>query len=394
MAKVQSISDIYIDRSYYARALNLGTKPDGSRWRVIIRAKTKSGLATKLAERLKELEDGSYRPGSSPTVGAWMDYWLDNIAAKRLSPRVVDNYRAVRRNHIKHIQGRKIADLTPADVRHLETAIRKAGGSGRTSQTAYYTLSGVLKDAMREGIAQRNVCSLVDPPKDDSTPRDAYSRAEAEALLRVLSASPAKTESKWLLRLLNGVRQGECLGLEWERVNLDDAVLDISWQLQRIPWKHGDNCGCAKKVNKARCPQKQPAVPDGYEYRPCYMGKWFTRPKTTTSMRIMPMAGRLADAMKRHYETSDKQGLVWKDAKGRPIDVADDNAEWYRICEVAGVRKLVPHSARHTMVSILLDQGVSPEVIRQIAGHSTVLSTRNYMHLSQDSARTALESWG
>ena len=109
---------------------------------------------------------------------------------------------------------------------------------------------------------------------------------------------------------------------------------------------------------------------------------------------IMPMAGRLADAMKRHYETSDKQGLVWKDRKGRPIDVADDNAEWYRICEVAGVRKLVPHSARHTMVSILLDQGVSPEVIRQIAGHSTVLSTRNYMHLSQDSARTALESWG
>ena len=59
MAKVQSISDIYIDRSYYARALNLGTKPDGTRWRVIIRAKTKSGLATKLAERLKELEDGS-----------------------------------------------------------------------------------------------------------------------------------------------------------------------------------------------------------------------------------------------------------------------------------------------------------------------------------------------
>ena len=49
MAKVQSISDIYIDRSYYARALNLGTKPDGTRWRVIIRAKTKSGLATKLA---------------------------------------------------------------------------------------------------------------------------------------------------------------------------------------------------------------------------------------------------------------------------------------------------------------------------------------------------------
>ena len=394
MAKVQSISDIYIDRSYYARALNLGTKPDGSRWRVIIRAKTKSGLATKLAERLKELEDGSYRPGTTPTVGSWFDYWVENIAAKRVRPNVLANYRSYGRNHIKHIKGRKLDELTPADVRHMEKMIRKHGGSGRTSQAVHNTLSGALKSAMREGIIQRNVCDLVDAPKDDSTPRDAYSRAEAEALLKALATMPAAVESRWLSRLLNGVRQAECLGLEWERVNLDDAVLDISWQLQRIPWKHGDNCGCAKNVTNARCPQKQPAVPDGYEYRPCYMGKHFVRPKTTTSMRIMPMAGRLADVMKRHYETSDKTGLVWKDAKGRPIDVADDNAEWYRICDVAGVRKLVPHSARHTMVSILLDQGVSPEVIRQIAGHSTVLSTRNYMHLSQDSARTALESWG
>ena len=94
MAKVQSISDIYIDRSYYARALNLGTKPDGTRWRVIIRAKTKSGLATKLAERLKELEDGSYRPGTTPTVGSWFDYWVENIAAKRVRPNVLANYRS------------------------------------------------------------------------------------------------------------------------------------------------------------------------------------------------------------------------------------------------------------------------------------------------------------
>ena len=72
MAKVQSISGLYIDRSYYARALNLGTKSDGTRWRVIIRAKTKSGLVTKLAELLKELEDGSHRPGST-TVGSWFD---------------------------------------------------------------------------------------------------------------------------------------------------------------------------------------------------------------------------------------------------------------------------------------------------------------------------------
>lgn len=46
------------------------------------------------------------------------------------------------------------------------------------------------------------------------------------------------------------------------------------------------------------------------------------------------------------------------------------------------------------MVTLLLEAGVSPEVIRQLAGHSTILSTRNYMHLGQDAARQALSVLG
>jgi len=41
------------------------------------------------------------------------------------------------------------------------------------------------------------------------------------------------------------------------------------------------------------------------------------------------------------------------------------------------------------MITLLMEAGVQPEIIRQITGHSTIPSTRNYMHLGQDATRTA-----
>ena len=84
---------------------------------------------------------------------------------------------------------------------------------------------------------------------------------------------------------------------------------------------------------------------------------------------------------------------VFPDTGGRPMNPKDDAEAWRSICQLSGVRVLTLHSARHTMVSILLEHGVPADVIRQIAGHSSVLSTRNYMHVGQDQARRALETW-
>lgn len=33
------------------------------------------------------------------------------------------------------------------------------------------------------------------------------------------------------------MRQAECLGLTWDAVDLDNGTLDVSWQLQALPWQ-------------------------------------------------------------------------------------------------------------------------------------------------------------
>ena len=52
------------------------------------------------------------------------------------------------------------------------------------------------------------------------------------------------------------------------------------------------------------------------------------------------------------------------------------------------------HAARHTTATLLLEQGVDAEVIKQILGHSQIVTTRGYQHVSLELARRAVDELG
>ncbi|HAT1133969.1 TPA: site-specific integrase [Corynebacterium striatum] len=396
MPKVRSIGNLNRDTKtgLYYRILDLGHRPNGNRWRVRVTAKNKQRLNVKVKAKVEELENDTYSPGDMPTLNVWWEYWCDHIAFHRVKPNVLRNYRGYGRNHIRHIGKNKLDQLTPDHVRYLHKKMHNEGLSDRMVQAVHNTLSKCLKDAVVEGKIPTNPCDRMDRPKANSKERESFTRDEVKAIITTAQGDGHMLYARWLMALLLGARQSECLGLEWERVDLDAGLLDLSWQVQRIPWMHGENCGCPPQVKGARCPIKRPAAPSGYEHRPCYMGKWFVRPKTKSSQRLLPIPAPLLAELMVLHERSMGEGLVFHDDRFRPVDNSDDDLAWANLCERAGVRPLVLHSARHTMVSLLLDAGVDAETIRQIAGHSTVLSTRGYMHVSTDAARAALDRLG
>lgn len=372
--------------------IDLGYKPDGSRHRVELTAKSKNALIDKRRDKIREIEDGTYTSGRVPTVSAWWTHWCDTVAFQRVRPTTLDNYRSYGRVHIPHIGKRKLDKLTVDDVRHLHQKMREGGASDRTVQAVHNTLSKAMKDAVREGIIRQNPCDRMDRPKANSDERGAYSLAEARAIITTAKGDGPRWESRWLMALMLGARQAECLGLEWDRVDLTGGTVDVSWQVQRISWTHGPKCGCKAGTSAARCPHRVPDAPSHLDIRHCHAGVWFTRPKTAASVRHIPLPRPLLVALRAWREETTGTGLVWHDM-GKPLLPRDDVKAWKELCGRAGVRALTLHSARHTMVTLLLDAGVDPEVIRQIAGHSTILSTRGYMHVSLEQARRALDVW-
>lgn len=398
MPQVRGESPIRWDesRKSWVCTIDLGRKPNGKRNRKLIHSKDRNALIRARREFVRAIEDGTYSPGRVPTVAVWFEHWLDEIAADRVRPRVLANYRSYGRRHLIHIGARKIDVLTPDDIRFMHEKMREGGASPRTIRAVHDTLAASLKDAVREGVISMSACDRMARPRATvQNPREAFTGFEVQAILTTAEGDGPKWFSRWAMALMLGARQGECLGLEWERVNLASGFIDLSWQVQRIPWKHGDGCACGDGVGAVSCPSRVPDIPEGMEVRPCYKGIWFTRPKTAAGVRMLPIPRPLLAALREYAEQlgGSPKGLVWGCAGGRPVRVADDEAAWRELCRRAGVRSLSLHSARHTWVSTLMENGVSPEVIIQMAGHSSFLSTRNYLHVSASAARKALEVW-
>jgi integrase len=381
----------------YAGVISLGFDATGKRRRRFVYGKTERDVLDQLRELRKQLDTSGDLPTGDITLSKWLTIWLADIAAKRVKPGTLVSYRtAVNRYITPSIGKRPLSRLTPAHVRQMHAHVRDQGCNSTTARNAHRVLAAALNDAIREGRVGRNVAALEPAPRKAVSARGPLSFPEAKALL-VEAGKDERTAGRWVAAFMLGARQGEVLGLQWSHVDLTKGLVDIAWSLQRVGWAHGCGGGCG---NIARaCPMKVLPIPDGYEFRQLDGNLTLLRPKTDTSRRVVPLPDVLLAALtlrqQQAREEPNPHGLVWTRPDGRPIHPRDDWATWKSLLADAGVtRKVTLHEARHSTATWLADDGTPENVIVDLLGHSDVLMTRSYTHLSPATGRQALNALG
>jgi len=94
-----------------------------------------------------------------------------------------------------------------------------------TMHFCHQRLAQALKQAVRLGIVNRNVCELVTSPR---VPRREMITWTAEQARRFLAVARGSGYGPiWLLALGTGMRRGELLGLRWQDVDLDKGLIAI-----------------------------------------------------------------------------------------------------------------------------------------------------------------------
>ena len=370
-------------------------QPDGTFKRRMVYGKTAEEANEKLIQMQARSDQGIPAEATGWTLERFLTYWLEHVVRPGRKPKTAQGYEVVVRIHLIPGLGKKrLNRLSANDVRmfvkrlqhtclcclHSQDARRpmeqrrccargrccEAVPSTRLVQQVHAVLRNALQAAVREELIQRNVAKLVQISGPTYEVNRGLTVDQARKLL--VTARPDRLYALYVLALYLGLRRGELLGLRWEDVDLEAGSLEIRRTLQRV----------------------------GGELRA-------VTPKTRTSRRTVPLIGLCTEALtayrEHQKEEAERTGKDWQNTGyvfttliGTPLEPDNLRRSWYPLRDAVGLPGTRFHDLRHSCVTLLLDLGVPPHIVRDIVGHADIGVTMTiYAYASLAEKRAALK---
>ena len=333
----------------YAAAIFV-TRPDGTRDRKWVYARTRADVAGKLIAIALQERDAAPLPTRPPTVGEYLDYWLPEVVAPGLRPTTASTYRTAVELYLKPELGHISLDqLTVAHVqRYLNMKLHR-GDSVPKVRWIRQVLSSALSRAARDEVVRRNVALLTTIPSTPRRRRGAWTVAQARTFLEAARGDAA--HPVFVLALLYGLRRGEIAALRWTDLNPDTDTITVQSSLVRAG------------------------------------GQLVLGPtKTGAGQRLLPIAALARDALDTQRTCQQRQrwtaGAAWQETghifttrTGRPVEPRNLSRSFNRIAAQTGLPPIVFHDLRRTAATLMKDLGVSARDAQVILGHSHVSVT-------------------
>jgi integrase len=107
-------------------------------------------------------------------------------------------------------------------------------------------------------------------------------------------------------------------------------------------------------------------------------------PTKSKREREAPFDGALQQAVRKLWEENGRHEFVFRFKDGKMPTPHWWNDHFHRWLERAGIdkggRKIVPHSSRHSLASMLEARNVPLRYIQELLGHSDLGTTKIYLH--------------
>lgn len=380
--------------------------------------------------------EASLAAGDTPIVDRdpWADQYFTTWLAGRRDEIEYGTWKSystvVRLYLVPNVKGKRLRQTnTVAGLKALLATV-KADVSAQAARKTLRVLRKALNDAVRDKFIGRSEAQFVPMPTLDTNIEEVQplSRDEALAILPVIM--DRGDAARWLLGMLHGPRQGECLGLMTRRpedrripsdVDLEAGTFTIREKIQRRTWEHGcaDPHACGERLHKtAPCPKDcrrhtracpPPCAKDCTGHAsscPQRTGGGLVRgkPKTKKGARTAdfePVVWQaFRDYAQRQVARRALAGSKWVDTGffftddfGRPIDPKRDWDAFQSILAAADLPPARVHALRHTTATFLLAAGVQKRVVMELLGWSQDM-TPVYQHPTDQMKRDATKAVG
>jgi integrase len=350
--------------------VTLGLDPGtGKQKQKSIYGKTKAEVQRKMNEALHQVDEGIYTEPSRLTVGKWMDIWLDEYTGG-IKEQSRDQYRSVIKVHILPALGNvKLVSLKPHMIQAFyNSLVREEKKNPKTVKNVHGVLRKALQQAVKLQYIPANPCQAVQLPKVQKKDIRPLTEAQVKDFLQVIRGSEYEDILK--VDLFTGMRQGEIMGLTWDRIDFKAGTILIDRQMVIDRNNSYGYAFATTKTDRARKIKPAPFVMDILKAR--------------------------KDRQRFERETAGNQwnegdfkgaGLVFTTALGAHYGKSTLYKNTVRFGEMIGVEGLRFHDLRHTYAVLSIRAGDDIKTISSNLGHSTITMTMDtYAHFTEDMA--------
>jgi integrase/recombinase XerD len=282
-----------------------------------------------------------------PALTAAIDNFLLELRVERgLSPLTINAYRRDLGQFAA--SAGKAWREDPQPVADFINGLRRAGSRPSTQARKVAAIRSFYGFALREGIARRDVASLLDSPRPGSYLPDVLTEEQVDRILATPSPQdPVGVRDAAILELLYacGLRASELTGLDTDRLDLANLQVRV----------------IGKGNRERRVPMGEPARERLHKYLSGPRATW-TAGRPTPALFVSQRGTRLT------------REAVWRLVR-----------RWTRAAGVDG--HVTPHTFRHSFATHLLEGGADLRVVQTLLGHASISTTQLYTHLTGERLR-------
>lgn len=340
----------------YVGQVQIGHDAEGKPIRKYFYGIDRKEVGKKMTTALNQVQEGTIIKSNRVTLSEWLDKWMD-LYQEDLSVNFKFRRKELIKLHIKPALGKvQLTKLKPADIlafyKKLSASGRidgKGGLAPGTIKQIHNILNPALARAVDNGLIPINIMTSVKPPKNVKT-RESRPLTKEEAKLYLQTLSEHRMYAAFRVELATGLRRGELLGLKWSDLNTETGIIKVKRQVIRV--QHGERSTLEYATLKTASSEREiklslltRAVLDGHKVQQAEEKR---------------LAGN-------GYNDED---LIFCTPTGEKLDTKHLYNIHCKALAQAGIAHTAFHSLRHTVATLLLEQGESIPAVQALMGHS------------------------
>lgn len=324
----------------------------------------------KLEDKRYETEHGLYSKETNITVQAWFEIWIIEYKSMSVKRGTIVAYRNAYKTYVdKSIGKRKLKDVRAEHIQKIYNDMHQKGYKRSTIETVSIVLGGMFKQAMKNEMIMKNPVGLATLPKETTKiERRVLNQEEQRIFLNY--AKDSQYAPIFEFALSTGMRGGEIRALTWDCIDFTGKMIHVKSTLKKEAGRF-----------------------------------YIDTPKTMSSYRDIPILDNVLRILKKQRlwqsEKKLQLGAEWKCCEGleqlvfttnvgTPIDkeylknsidgtVARINADGIKF------EHLSMHTFRHSFATRCIEEGMNPQTLKAILGHSKLATTMDlYAHVLPD----------